>query len=180
MNQSTNNNNALVNPTINDFDQDYTDEEIPELAAEGQLSMPTGGIIATSKQLTGALRYRLKRRRDVTELSQLWQSIAIPFAIVSWLGVIVTLVIGGLIVFNDLPPSIPLIYDSANNRWEQVDKSIVFILALFIGLAEFLALRFITQIFRSDRRLALTFAFIIAFLNTMLLLAIAQIYSLIS
>jgi hypothetical protein len=56
----------------------------------------------------------------------------------------------------------------------------VFILPIFLAIFLTLQYRFVKDIFRNDRRLAKMIAWLISFLNILLLIAIIQIYRLIN
>lgn len=174
-------NDILRNPDNSDFTESSVESDGNYFqVAEGQLQIPTGNVSSRLSRLLSGIRHNLRKRRDELEISLVWKSIAIPLAITTWFVNIFLVVIGGIVYFEKLPPTVPLIYDSLNNRWEQVDKSVIFLFMLFIGLAEFVLIQYVFSIFKFDKRLALTFSWIIVFLNAMLLIAILQIFSLIT
>jgi hypothetical protein len=129
--------------------------------------------------LLGSIKYRLKKRAVELEVYQAWKSISISFSIVTSFLTFFILSIGGVVVFKNLPTTIPLLYNSAEKRWDQADKSFIFVLAIFVGILELMSIQFILKIYNHDKRLSNTFSWLITYLNLMLWFAISQIYSLI-
>ncbi len=176
--------NALSNPTIEDIarlSEEYNDQEVKQV--EGQLKLPINKDNSLGSFIT-RIKIKLKKRLEVIEISQFWKSPAIPFYIVMSILNILLLLIGGLFLFGSLPTKIQLFYDPISRTWadeDKIDKFVaVFILPIILVCIFLIQYKFISIIFRKDRRLAQTIAWVMTFLNFCLLIAISQIYNLIS
>ncbi|BCX14199.1 MAG: hypothetical protein KatS3mg085_731 [Candidatus Dojkabacteria bacterium] len=169
----------LKNPTEYDFKKEPKSHKQLPKPSKDQLAFKLEKNIFNLNYFWGGLKYNIKKKNRELEISQVWKSVSLPLAIVSSLLLFIFIVLGGLLVFNDLPSTIPLVFNSTEERWEQVDKSIIFVLGIFLGVLEFTSIQFIFKIVRQDKRLAYTFAWLITYLNLMLWFALSQIYTLI-
>lgn len=132
------------------------------------------------KRLFGDAKVVIKRRSIQLEVSTLWKSPALAFAVASN-GIIVFLMLAGLFLnFSVIPPKVPLIYDNINQKWIQTDKSVLFIFLGIVVFLEVLLINISIRVFRFDRRYAITLWWVMFYLNLLLFLAMSQIYLLIS
>lgn len=169
----------LVNPLpIENTGEDDTDKVYR--ASREQMQLPIGIKQTKFQAFVANLKYRFRKRMEYIEVEQVWRSPAIPFMIVSTIFNFAIWFFGGLFLFNQLPQEIQFTFDSVVQTWVREDKFIVAILSPIIYFAVFLIqFRFVNTIFKRDRRLALSIAWISTVLNFLLLIALGQIYSLI-
>lgn len=132
------------------------------------------------RQTLGTLLDRLKYRRDEIKLSQLWNSPAFAFAIVTFLLNILTVVIGGIIQFNSLPSKINIFYDSVEGNWILLDKSAIFILPILYLTLFVTLLRIIILLAQKDKNFANAISWIITYLQVMLFITVGNIFRLIT
>lgn len=151
-----------------------------ERPSEDQLDLQITPKKITFQQRLQYFKIFLERRQELLEISTLWKNPSLPFNIISIIFVLGLLFIGGIFEFDRIPARIPMFYNHVEKSWEQTDKSTVFIIGIIVLIAEATILNLIMRIFRSDRRLALTLSWIISFINVLIIVAILQIYSLIT
>ncbi len=176
-----NEDHTLINPTPEDFsesDLQKSDEE--NLYTKDQLEMELYSPSDKIQKWVAISKMNLKKRNELLEISMLWKSPALPFAITSLVLDLLILIIGGIIAFNNIPPKIPLFYNSADKKWEQTDKSIIFIFPIFLFIIEAITINFVIKIFRYDRRLSMVSFWILTLLNILIFIIIAQFYSLLT
>lgn len=171
----------LINPVPEDFiEKDYEklDESGANIDYKNQLKL---SVKEPAKIESGiaSLRYRIKRRTEELEISMIWKSLAIPFAIVSTIFNFILVVGGSIVLFNKISPTIPFTYDYINSKAVDADKSVIFIFSIILLTIEILVINLAIKIFRTDRRLALAICWILGYLNIMLLISTVQIIGMI-
>lgn len=180
-------NRPLQNPDPTDYKAELvienTTEEISEEQpieiSKDQISLDLDNKTTKVKQFLSGLKTIFRKRNDLIEVSQIWKTPAFPFAMVtSVINFLIFLYIA-VFRFNDIPPTVPVFYNSVNKNWNQVDKSVIFMFPVILAIANFIIIQFSSVIFRKDRRLALTMVWIQTFLNTLLFVAILQIFTLV-
>ncbi len=176
-------NRPLQNPDPEDYKAELTVEdaveEQPIEISKDQISLDLDNKTTKLKQFFNGLRTIFRKRNDLIEVSQIWKTPAFPFAIVSSVINFLFFLYVAIFRFNDVPPTVPVFYNSVNKNWNQVDKSLIFIFPITLAIASFIIIQFSSIIFRKDRRLALTMIWIHTYLNLMLFVAILQIFNLV-
>lgn len=174
------NTNPLTNPSENDFQpQEYPDEpEVIEVSKD-QLRFDVDTPNIRIEEMFSGLKMNLKKQEDLLEISQLWRSPAPALAITTLAAILIILIIGGILKYNEIGPTIPFFYDSINKQFIAVDKIFIFFSGILTGFIELLVFRFINLIAKSDRRLSIAIAWILFFLNILMLAGIGQIYTII-
>ncbi len=174
------NSSTLRNPTEEDFVKNETEDNIEqELYLKDQLSFD---VETTSERIEGTLsgvKMYLKRQEEILEISQLWKSPAPALAIISLITILAILIIGGLLKFNAIGPTIPLFYDSISKQFIPTDKIFIFISGVATGILELITLRFVMLIAKTDTRLSIVMCWILFFLNILILAGIGQFYTII-
>jgi len=174
------NSNALNNPVEDDFKMESEVRPSEELLSnKDQLIFPIDDVNQKFAGIVSGVRMNLKIQNEYLEISQLWKSPALALAIMSFLTAFVLLFIGGILNYNDIGPTIPLFYDSVSKQFIPVDKSLIFITAILIAVIESIIIRFTFLISTMDRRLSITMAWILFFLNILILASISQFYRII-
>lgn len=144
-----------------------------------QLEMNINSREDSAKQFIGGVKTLIRQKLDVLEVNPIWKDPSLPFMIVSFFFNIILLFVGGLLFYNKLPPSIQLFYDTVEGTWQSQEKYWhVIIIPIFLFLIMFLQYRFLKFTFIHDKRLSITVSWLMTLLNIMLMIAIAQIYSL--
>jgi hypothetical protein len=167
----------LVNPSPKDFVQtEIVVKQPKKTKSRDQLSLDVDPISVRLKQSFGSLMHFIRRRKDFIEVDMLWKSPALPFTIISGIFVVLIPIVIGIIKFNDIPPKIPFFYNNIDKHWEPFDKSIIFILPLLIGVIEAIVLKLIIAIFKNDKRLGKTLAWVLSFVNVLFYIGFIQIY----
>jgi hypothetical protein len=180
----------LINPSPYEGFEDYKNEDIdqvdfdepvvePTVHSEDQLNLNIDTPKVSLMQRLNSFRMYLEKRNQLLEISALWKSPALPFTIVSTIFNLLLLISGTILLFEKIPPQVPIFYNSIDKRWEQVDKTGIIFISGFLVIVETLIIYFIMKTFKSDKRLALTVSWMVFILNILILIAIIQIYSLI-
>lgn len=156
------------------------EKEIVNQISNDQLNFEITPKKPSIKQRFYFLKYYLKKRQEILEISVIWKNPAFPFNLVSLVFISMLIFIGGILEFDRIPAKVPVFYNHLEKTWEQTDKSTIFILGLVILATEGILINLLIKIFNKDRRLALTLSWIITFVNVLILIAILQIYSLIT
>ena len=181
----------LTRPLQNPDPEDYKAEPSVETPSDGvleeqpieiskdQISLDLDNKTTKFKQFLSGLKTIFRRRNDLIEVSQIWKTPAFPFAIVTSVINFLIFLYVAVFRFNDIPPTVPIFYNSVNKNWSQVDKSVIFMFPVILAIANFIIIQFSSVIFRKDKRLALTMVWIQTFLNTLLFVAILQIFTLV-
>lgn len=125
-------------------------------------------------------KYKIKERARILEISGIWKNPAIPFSITSIIATFFIIFLGSIIQFNQIPPRIPFVYNANGNHWEQVDKLFLFIFPIIFLLVQFIIINIAIKLFYTDRKLSISIAWIVFFINIMLIIAVGQIYTLIT
>lgn len=173
--------NLLTNPTPKDFkneEQEVKNDEVPVL--KGQMYLDLGNNGVSPQQFIDNTKVKLRKRAEVMEFSSLWRNPAIPFALTTMVLTALIIIIGGIIVFNKIPPRIPFFYNSGNNHWEQFDKAFLVFLPVLLLVIQMIILQYAIKLFHHDRKLSISISWVIVFLNILLLIAVGQIYTLIT
>lgn len=177
----------LINPLPEDFDEplaeDLSEEETAEPSTyktEDQIEMEIESQGERMRQVYSGTKFLLKRRTELFEISGLWRTPALPFTMISLIFIILIMLIGGIFKFSNIPPQVPFFYNFAEGTWNQADKSIIFVAPILLLVFESLLIYAIMKIFEFDKRLSFTMCWIITLLNVLLIIAIAQIYFLIT
>ncbi len=177
----------LINPVPEDFEetseQDALEEEGLEPStykAEDQMEMGIESQGEKIRHVYTGTKFLIKRRTELFEISGLWRTPALPFAIVSLVFIVLVNLLGAIFEFNNIPPQIPLFYNFAEGTWNQADKGFLFVAPLVLLAFESILIYVIMKIFEFDRRLSYTMCWMITLLNLLLLVALAQIYFLIT
>lgn len=175
-------NRPLVNPTPRDFQNDTEEgqgKETETYKNKEQISLGIDTGQSKIKQMASSLKQNLNRRSELVEVSKFWKSPAIPFMMVSSVFNALLLLVGGVLLFGKLPSEIQLFYNPVDQNWNPESKIIhVIILPVVLLIAFIFLYRLLKYVFILDRRLALTIAWVITFINILLLVAIGQIYQL--
>ncbi len=176
----------LMNPSAED-EQVYYDNGFnkiepkaiePEVSKD-QLQFKIDSRRVTFEQRLNSLKMFIRKRQEVLEISILWKNPGLPFAIVTLSFIVLLLIIGGIFEFDKIPLKIPFYYNSIDKHWEQIDKSIIFLIGFGLLIIEGFTASLVSKIFKTDRRLALVLCWMLTFLNLLILIGILQIYSLI-
>jgi hypothetical protein len=175
-----NNSNTLMNPAPKDIryseTQNQSDENVQVSKEQLKLNVPSNQTPV--QRWVGSTRTRMKKRLDVIEVAQFWKNPSVPFMIVSFVVNILILLVGGIILFERLPPEIQLFYNPVEETWIPENKAIHIIIVPVLLVTMFLLqYRFIRMIFRDDRRLGITISWIMTLMNVFLLIAVSQIVS---
>lgn len=176
----------LINPLPEDFINEPHEELLEEEAepstykTEDQIEMNIESQTERVRQVYTGTKFLLKRRTELFEISGLWRTPALPFAMISLIFIVLVMLIGGIFKFNNIPPQVPFFYNFAEGTWNQADKGIIFIAPIVLLIFESLLVYAVMKIFEFDRRLSSTMCWIITLLNILLIIAIAQIYFLIT
>jgi len=180
-------NRPLINPTPKEIEDEYqhmpsrtsTPIQQAPLRSREQLTLRVDNRELRLKQMFGSYKQKLKKRLDVLEVSPFWKNPGVSFMAVSYFFNILLLFIGGIFAFNNLPPNIQLFYDPIQKTWfRDQDKSLILLMPVFLACFFFIQFRLVNFIFRNDKRLGVTIAWIATYLNIVLLVAISQIYRL--
>lgn len=171
----------LINPSPDDFQDSKESYSQPAVApvSKDQLNLGIEGTSEKFIRFVSGFRYKLSKRNDFIEASQMWKGPAIPFAIMSSIVSILMLTIGSIFSFGSISPKIPLFYDTVEEAWRLSDKSILFVIPIFLIFSEILILNFIIDTFRFNRRLSLTMAWVLTFINFLVQIAAVEIFGLI-
>lgn len=174
-----NDENLLSNPTPFDFpEREPEDEKDENLYSKDQLTMGIDKPSEKIQRIVSSSRMNLKKRNEILEISMLWKTPALPFAITTLILDLLVLIGGGIVLFNTIPPKIPLFYNSVDRKWEQTDKSIIFIFPVVLFIVEAVIINFLIKIFRYDRRLSLVSFWILTLLNVLIFIIISQFFTL--
>src|SRR5690606_27163499 len=172
----------LSNPTIEDFKYDYEyeseEEEIPVL--KEQIPFKIDNRIQRVQQYVSSTKMLIKRRAELIEFSNLWRDPALPFAVTTMVLTLAVFLVGGALEYNKIPPRVPIFYNSLSNHWEQFDKIVIFLFPIIVFLIELAIVKISINIFKFDRRLSISIAWIVTFLNILFLISIGQIYTLVT
>lgn len=173
---------TLVNPTIEDFQQEEFENEDPKEEIQvlnGQMHFDLGHE-HSPQQMIGATKMKIKKRAVILEFASLWRNPAVPFALTSIVMTPLILIAGGIIEFNKIPPRIPFYYNAVSNHWEQFDKALVFLFPISLLIAEAFIMNLTINLFQHDKKLSISISWIVVFINILLLIAVGQIYTLIT
>jgi hypothetical protein len=175
-----NQNKTLNNPLPTDF-KDSNDELLESediKPSSDQLFFTIDSPSAKLQQVISSVKMDIKKKNEILEISMIWKNPALSFAICTMLIDVLILLVGGILKFNDIRPKIPLFYNAIDQRWDQIDKTIIFIIPLVLVPIELLIIHFTMSIFKQDRRLSITISWVLALLNLLILLIIGQFYTL--
>ena len=174
------NSSTLRNPSEEDFKLEEQQPETQEnyMHSEDQLAFDVDSGTKIAGMFAG-VKMNLRKQNDFLEISQLWKSPAPSFALVSLITILGILIIGGIFKYNDLGPTIPLLYDSINKQFIASDKIFIFLSAIAVAILEAIIFRFIILISKDDRRLSIVMSWIVFFCNLMILIGIGQVYTII-
>ncbi|MEO6728866.1 MAG: hypothetical protein ABIM99_03000 [Candidatus Dojkabacteria bacterium] len=177
----------LINPLPEDFEEPLEDQmEDQKLAepstykTEDQMEMGIESQSEKIMQVYSGTKFLIKRRTELFEISGLWRTPALPFAMISLIFIVLIMLIGGIFKFGSIPPQVPFFYNFAEGTWNQADKGIIFVAPIVLLVFESVLIYAIMKIFEFDKRLSFTMCWIITLLNVLLIIAIAQIYFLIT
>jgi len=177
----------LINPLPEDFEEPSDEQILEDEAAEpstykteDQIEMGIESQGERIKQVYTGTKFLIKRRTELFEISGLWRTPALPFAIVSLVFIVMVNLLGAIFEFNKLPPQIPFFYNFSEGTWNQADKGLLFVMPLILLTFESILIYTIMKIFEFDRRLSYTMCWVITLLNVLLIIALAQIYFLIT
>ncbi len=132
------------------------------------------------QRILGDTKLIIKKRGLQLEVSTLWKSPALAFAVAS-IAIIVALTLAGLVLgFSTFPPKVPLTFDNITQKWIQTDKLVVIIFTLIICAIESVIINLGIRAFRFDKRFALALWWIIFYINFLFLLAMSQIFLLLT
>jgi hypothetical protein len=173
---------TLTNPSPEDFETPTSGEkDLISKTPKQQLHFEIStNPPQKARQVIANVKMNLQKNSEILEISMLWKTPALPFALTSLGFIIMILILGGITQFEKIPPKVPFFYNSVEKNWEQVDKSFVFILPVIIVIIEVLIIQFAVKIFRQDRRLSMILWWLLALLNVLLFIIITQIYSLVT
>jgi hypothetical protein len=176
-------NRPLINPKNDSFHEQQEgsvkedSQEVPQMPRE-QLGLKIDSPMRQARQRVGGARYKVRRRLELIETSAIWKTPAFPFAIVSSAFSLILMLSIIIFSYDDLPKKLPLIYNTTAETWNQIDKTAVVFFAIFLFTIQFLVINMGFKIFRSDKRLSITVAWMLSFVNFLLLIAVIQVYSL--
>jgi len=170
----------LINPSVNQFEKGEKYEHKTEVVHKDQLPLPVYSNSSFLLALYKNLKHFLKKRNEQMEVSQLWKSPALPFALVTTITVFLFPVVTSILLFSKIPAKIPLIYNNFSFQWEQSDKTMLFIFPTIILTVELFIIQGFVKTFFQDRRLSLGALWIITYINLLLLVAYVQIFRLIT
>lgn len=178
----------LPEDLINQPEQEVEEMSSPLLEAyphetyrsEDQIELQIDDSSTKVQQFFAGTKALIKQRTKYFEISGLWRDPSLPFTIVSMVFVAMILLIGGIFQFNSIPLQIPFIYNYSEGTWNQADKAMIFIFPIFIIAIESTIIYFIMKLMKFDKRLAFTMCWVLTILNLLLLIAIGQIYFLIT
>lgn len=177
----------LTNPVARDIRQPLPVEQQSNLPTYNtnsqktheQLEMNINSREDSAKQFIGGVKTMVRKKLDILEINPIWKDPSLPFMMISFFFNIVLLFVGGLIFYNKLPPTLQLFYDIVEGTWQSQEKYWhVIIIPIFLFVIMFLQYRFLKFTFIHDKRLSITVSWLMTLLNVMLMIAIAQIYSL--
>jgi uncharacterized membrane protein (UPF0182 family) len=172
----------LINPSITDFTQesevDQTEQEsVPVLKDQIPLDIDAP---LKAQQLIGATRMAVRKRVSIIEVVGVWRNASLPFALTSMVLMVLVLIVGAMFNFNNMGTEIPIFYNAQDGHWESLNKTWVFILPIIIAAIEIAIINFSFVNLRYDKRLSYTVSWLLTFLNVMLLIAVGQIFTLVS
>lgn len=171
---------ALTNTVNTEETDDGIDEQTfdgyQNYASVDQISFEVDDRTERLKRTFEGTKYLVKRRSEFFEKNPLWRGPSLAFAIISNIFVVLILLIGGLILFNRLPPQIQFTYDPIEKNWDRVDKVFIIIFPIFLLVFESIIIYFITEIFNNDKRLATVMSWMVTLVNLLLLFALGQIF----
>jgi len=182
----------LMNPSAEDFEDDqllggsleqeysasehnYNEEVRENVNSKEQLRLNINNPINSFFQRLSSFKMNVQRKNEIIELSAIWKTPALPFALVSMLGVSLYLIVLSIFKFDKIPPKIPVIYNAIEKHWEQSDKSVIIVGLVILLIIEGLIISLNMKIFPKDRRLGLTLNWILTLLNIFLLIYIIQV-----
>ncbi len=175
-----NKSNPLMNPAPRDINQYKEDDSsiYSNKVSKDQLKMKVDNNQSRIQQFISTQRMKMKKRLDVVEVEQFWKNPSVPFMIVSFIVNVLILLLGGIIMFDKLPPELQLFYNPVEETWEPENKAIHIVIVPILLISMFLLqYRFIKLIFKRDRRLGITISWVMTLMNVFLLIAISQITS---
>jgi hypothetical protein len=190
----------LNRPLINPLPEDYTEPSMPDgrqaafshqpseeeefsyeaYRSEDQIGLDIDDSGTRVQQFFVGTKALIKERTKYFEISGLWKDPSLPFTVVSMVFVTLILFIAGIIKFGEIPIQVPFIYNYSEATWDQADKSIIFIFPILLLVLESAIVYFIMKLMTFDRRLAIISSTIMTILNLLLLIALSQIYFLIT
>lgn len=171
----------LVNPSLEDFKEEevaVNEEKIPVL--KGQIHMDLGNDGITPKKIVGVTKMKMRKRAAIMEFSSMWRNPSLPFSISAIVTTALIILVGAIIEYDRIPPRIPLFFNPSTNRWDQFDKSFVFIFPVIFFLVQLFVVHLTIKIFNYDKKLSISISWILVFLNILLLVSVGQIYTLIT
>lgn len=176
-----NNINPLQNPRAEDFSNEEIEENIESVRnSKDQLQFDIQNSGERIAGIISEVKMGLKKQSEVAEILMIWKSPGIVFALVTLVAIVLFLMLWGILNFNNIPPTIPLLYDPIERHFIAVDKSFIFISAISLAIIEGIALRYMFIIANHDRRLAVVMGWILYFLNILILAGIGQLYTIIT
>jgi hypothetical protein len=172
----------LINPSIQDFEHEleseYLEDKVPVL--KDQIQLGVGNPRLSPATFIKSIKFKVKKRAEIMEFSTLWRDPAIPFSITSAIATVIVILGGTILSFNEIPPKIPFLFNAASNRWEQFDKSLMFVFPILLLAMELTVVHLAIKLFQHDKKLAISISWMIVFLNILLLIAIGQIFTLVT
>lgn len=151
----------------------------PEQIDKSQLGLPTPEQPRVEEFFSN-LKYQLKRREAEIELMPFWRGLGMPFALVTTVATFILMFGLGLLKFNSFGPQIPFYYNAIDGKWEDANKSLLLFIPIVYVIVMSVALRLVYDIFRYDHRLSNIMSWVITAMNILIIVAVGQIYSLIS
>jgi|GEM_PF-5258564 len=155
------------------------DEQI-ESQKYSQLQLPLPVRKLTRREQLQNWFLRLRRREEELQLQPQWRSPALAFLMASSIAAGPLMFVIGLLLFGRMGSRVPLFYNqlASGSKWIQVDKTILLLLPLVLGVILYILIKALTEIYKIDRRLANLLCLLISLFNACFILALAQIFSL--
>lgn len=171
---------ALTNTVNTDDLDDGIDEQLfdgyQNYSSVDQITLQVEDRSDRLKRTFEGTKYLVKRRSEFFEKNPLWKGPSLAFAIMSNAFIVLVLLIGGLVLFNRLPPQIQFTYDPIEKNWDRVDKIFIIIFPIFLVVFESIIIYFITEIFNNDKRLATVMSWLVTLGNLLMIFAIGQLF----
>ena len=176
--------NTLRIPTVDDVEKKHKKNvqvnPNPNKVYKEQMHFELDAPQVKIKQIWNTILDKLKYRADMMKYSLLWHDPSLSFSIMSFLLNILTLLFGAIFFFNDLPLRINFFYDSLNNKWILLDKSVIFVFPFFYLIFFIVILRMIIYIVKKDKNFVNMISWIMTFLNSLLFISIGMIFKLVT
>lgn len=144
------------------------------LTPQEQFQMGVGEGKLTFSQ---SLKRRFKTMELRLEVMPFWRSYIFTYVLISSIAFPAIVIITMILNFDDIYLDMPLFYEPGKTSWDLMDKGVAVIIPIAYGILNLVLLKLCHSIFEFDRRLAHIIGITMSIINTLFIIAFAQILS---